>query len=133
MYQLSIRHKNRITDEATLFIDNDKQVRFIKGDNNNIKITYKTDIRLNKTYFGIGFDIHKLINVLLDTNRLYTDCFVSPYFSGYSAQKSTKNNRVFKSKRLPAKWFPGNNTIKEQNETKPCSNVSVQPKKKVNK
>ena len=78
LYQLSIRHKNRITDEATLFIDNDKQVRFIKGDNNNIKITYKTDIRLNKTYFGIGFDIHRLIK----NKKLYLGGLKIPFHSG---------------------------------------------------
>ena len=78
MYQLSIKHKNKITDEATLFIDNGKQIRFIKGDNDNIKITYKTDIRLNKTYFGIGFDIHRLIK----NKKLYLGGLRIPFHSG---------------------------------------------------
>ena len=61
LYNLSINHKAKIQDEATLFIDNNLKVKFIKGENSNIKITYKEDINMNKPYVGIGFDIHRLI------------------------------------------------------------------------
>ena len=78
LYQLSISQKNKITDEATLFVNNNKEVKFIKGNNDNIKITYKTDIKLNKTYFGIGFDIHKLIK----NKKLYLGGVKIPFHSG---------------------------------------------------
>lgn len=76
-------------------------------------------------------DINKLINVLENTNRLYSECYSSPYYSGYSPQKSTKNSRVFKSKRVTAKWVSIDSTIKMQPNT-PGSNMTVQPKKIVN-
>ena len=78
LYQLSISQKNKITDEATLFVNNNKKVKFIKGNNDNIKITYKTDIKLNKTYFGIGFDIHRLIK----NKKLYLGGVKIPFHSG---------------------------------------------------
>ena len=61
LYELAIKQKNKITDEATLFIDTDQKIKFIKGEKNNQKITFKGDIKTNKTYVGIGFDIHRLI------------------------------------------------------------------------
>jgi len=61
LYNLSTRKKNKVTDEATLFIENNLKIKFIKGENLNNKITFKEDIETNKTYFGIGFDIHKLV------------------------------------------------------------------------
>ena len=38
LYKLAVQEKNRITDEATLFINNFEKVKFIKGENNNNKI-----------------------------------------------------------------------------------------------
>jgi 4-diphosphocytidyl-2-methyl-D-erithritol synthase len=61
LYNLSIKQKIKIQDEATLFIENNLKVKFIKGENSNNKITYKEDINTNKTFIGIGFDIHRLI------------------------------------------------------------------------
>ncbi len=61
LYNLSINKKNKIQDEATLFIEKNLKIKFIKGENSNNKITYKEDIKSNKTYFGIGFDIHRLV------------------------------------------------------------------------
>ena len=78
LYKLAIQEKNRITDEATLFINNFEKVKFIKGENNNNKITYKNDIRLNKTFFGIGFDIHKLVQ----NKKLYLGGTKIPFHSG---------------------------------------------------
>ena len=61
MYNLSIEQRKLITDEATLFIEKNLRVKFIKGENLNTKITFKEDIKEKLTYFGIGFDIHRLI------------------------------------------------------------------------
>ena len=61
LYNLSIKQNKVIQDEATLFIDNDFKIKFIKGENLNDKITFKEDIKNTKTYFGIGFDIHRLM------------------------------------------------------------------------
>ena len=47
-----------------------------------------------------------LVNVLESTNRLYSDSFSSPYYSGYSVKKSTRNCRfVYKRKRFGVKWW----------------------------
>ena len=50
----------------------------IKGENSNIKITFKEDIKEKLTYFGIGFDIHKLIK----GKKLYLGGIKIPYHSG---------------------------------------------------
>ncbi len=78
LYILSNKQKNKITDEATLFIENNLKVKFIKGENLNNKITYKEDIETNKTYFGIGFDIHRLIR----DKKLFLGGIKIPYHSG---------------------------------------------------
>jgi len=78
LYKLAINQKNKITDEATLFIDNDFKVNFVKGENKNNKITFKNDIRLDKTTFGIGFDIHRLIK----NKKLFLGGIRIPFHSG---------------------------------------------------
>ena len=78
LYILSNKQKNKITDEATLFIENNLKVKFIKGENLNNKITFKEDIKTNKTYFGIGFDIHRLIK----GKKLFLGGIKVPYHSG---------------------------------------------------
>ena len=78
LYMLSTKQKNKITDEATLFIENNLKVKFIKGENLNNKITFKEDIETNKTYFGIGFDIHRLIK----DKKLFLGGIKIPYHSG---------------------------------------------------
>ena len=78
LYNLSIKQKNKITDEATLFIENNQKIKFIKGENLNNKITYKEDIGNNKTYFGIGFDIHRLIK----GKKLFLGGINIPFHSG---------------------------------------------------
>ncbi len=78
LYNLSIKQKNKINDESSLFIDNDQKVKFIKGDNQNNKITYFDDIKSSKTYFGIGFDIHKLIK----NKKLFLGGIKIPFHSG---------------------------------------------------
>ena len=78
LYNLAISQKKIINDEATLFIENDKKIKFIKGENNNNKITYLEDIKKTKNYFGIGFDIHKLIR----GKSLYLGGVKIPFHSG---------------------------------------------------
>jgi 2-C-methyl-D-erythritol 4-phosphate cytidylyltransferase/2-C-methyl-D-erythritol 2,4-cyclodiphosphate synthase len=78
LYELAINEKNKITDESTLFINKDKKIKFIKGENTNNKVTFKNDIKLNKTYFGIGFDIHRLER----NKKLYLGGAKIPFHSG---------------------------------------------------
>ena len=78
LYELAIKQKNKITDEATLFIDADQKVKFIKGEKDNQKITFKEDIKTNETYVGIGFDIHRLIK----GKTLYLGGIKIPFHSG---------------------------------------------------
>ncbi len=78
LYNLSIKHKKKVSDEASLFIDNDLKINFIKGDINNFKITYTDDIKLNKTNFGIGFDIHRLVK----GKKLFLGGTKIPFHSG---------------------------------------------------
>ena len=78
LYNLSIKQKIKIQDEATLFIENNLKVKFIKGENSNSKITYKEDINTNKTFIGIGFDIHRLIK----SKKLYLGGLKIPFHSG---------------------------------------------------
>ena len=78
LYHLSMEQKKVITDEATLFIEKNISVKFIKGENLNSKITFKEDIKEKLTYFGIGFDIHRLIK----GKTLYLGGTKIPYHSG---------------------------------------------------
>ena len=78
LYNLSVKQKPKIQDEATLFIENNLKVKFIKGENSNSKITYKEDIKNNKTFVGIGFDIHRLIK----GKKLYLGGLKIPFHSG---------------------------------------------------
>jgi 2-C-methyl-D-erythritol 4-phosphate cytidylyltransferase / 2-C-methyl-D-erythritol 2,4-cyclodiphosphate synthase len=78
LYKLSLKQKNKIQDEATLFIENNLKIKFIKGESLNNKITYKEDIKNTKTYFGIGFDIHRLIK----NKNLYLGGIKIPFHSG---------------------------------------------------
>ena len=78
IYNLSIKQKNKIQDEATLFIENNLKIKFISGETFNNKITFKEDIKNTKTYFGIGFDIHRLIQ----GKKLYLGGIKIPFHSG---------------------------------------------------
>ncbi len=78
LYDLAVKEKDKINDEASLFIKNDYKIKFIKGENKNIKITYKEDIENLKTYFGIGFDIHRLVK----GKKLYLGGIKIPFHSG---------------------------------------------------
>ena len=78
LYNLSIKQKRKIQDEATLFIDYNYKIRFIKGERSNNKITYKEDLKFTKTYHGIGFDIHRLIK----GKKLFLAGIKIPFHSG---------------------------------------------------
>jgi 2-C-methyl-D-erythritol 4-phosphate cytidylyltransferase/2-C-methyl-D-erythritol 2,4-cyclodiphosphate synthase len=78
IYDLSIKQKNTIQDEATLFINNNIRIKFINGEILNNKITFKEDIYNTKTYFGIGFDVHRLIK----NKKLYLGGIKIPFHSG---------------------------------------------------
>ena len=78
LYNLAINEKNKISDEATLFINNNHKIKFIPGENKNNKITFLNDIETTKTYFGIGFDIHKLVK----NKKLYLGGVKIPFHSG---------------------------------------------------
>ena len=78
LYELAKKKKSKISDEATLFVENNYKIKFINGDNQNNKITYKDDIKVFKTYFGIGFDIHRLII----NKKLYLGGVKIPFHSG---------------------------------------------------
>ncbi len=78
IYNLSIKQKNKVTDEATLFIENNFKIKFIKGENLNNKITYKEDLENTKTYYGIGFDVHRLVK----NKKLFLGGTKIPFHSG---------------------------------------------------
>ena len=78
LYELSIKQKNKVPDEATLFIENDTKIKFINGEISNNKITFKEDIYETKTFFGIGFDVHRLIK----NKKLYLGGVQIPFHSG---------------------------------------------------
>jgi len=78
LYNLACKEKKKVNDEATLFLNQNDKIKFIPGEHQNIKITYQNDIKISKTYFGIGFDIHKLIK----NKKLYLGGVKIPFHSG---------------------------------------------------
>ncbi len=78
LYKLAIKEKNKVSDEASFYLDQNLKVKFIKGENQNIKITYLDDTKTSKTYYGIGFDIHKLIK----NKKLFLGGIKIPFHSG---------------------------------------------------
>lgn len=77
IYELSIKKEN-VHDEASMFIRNKLKIKFINGEILNKKITFKEDVLLEKTFYGIGFDIHRLIK----NKKLYLGGVEIPYHSG---------------------------------------------------
>ena len=78
LYKIAKDQKNKVTDEATLFINKDFKIKFIPGEKANNKITYIDDIKTPKTFYGIGFDIHKLVK----NKKLYLGGLKIPFHSG---------------------------------------------------
>ena len=78
LYELALKEKGVITDEATLFINQNRKIKFISGENQNHKITYSDDIKTSKTFHGLGFDIHRLVK----DKKLFLGGAKIPYHSG---------------------------------------------------
>ena len=78
LYNLAINQKLKVSDEAALFLNNNIKVKLILGETNNNKITYFDDLKIPKTFYGIGFDIHKLIK----NKKLYLGGINIPFHSG---------------------------------------------------
>ena len=78
LYNLAKIEKIKITDEASLFINQNYKIKFIPGEIDNNKITYLKDIKIPKVYYGIGFDIHKLVK----NKILYLGGTKIPFHSG---------------------------------------------------
>ncbi len=80
LYNLSKNNKKLVTDEATLLLNNNKKIKFIKGEESNIKITTINDINQvpRKIFYGIGFDIHRLIK----NKKLFLGGVKIPFHSG---------------------------------------------------
>ena len=78
LLNLALKQNYKISDEATLFINQNYKVKFIQGENQNNKITYFNDIKTPKTYFGIGFDLHRLVK----NKKLYLGGIKIPFHSG---------------------------------------------------
>ena len=51
----------KTTDDAALLINAKKRVKLIKGEDSNYKITTTKDISKNRIFYGIGFDVHRLV------------------------------------------------------------------------
>ena len=78
LFNLSINEKSDVSDEASIFIKKNSKIKFIKGENQNNKITFIDDIKISKTFFGLGFDIHKLVK----KKKLYLGGVHIPFHSG---------------------------------------------------
>ena len=78
LYKLAIKEKNKVSDEASFYLNQNLKIKFIKGENQNSKITYLDDTKISKTYYGIGFDIHRLIK----NKKLFLGGIKIPFHSG---------------------------------------------------
>ncbi len=78
LFNLAIKDKSKVNDEATIFLNRNHKVKFIKGENSNNKITYLEDLNENKTFYGLGFDIHRLIK----NKKLFLGGVRIPFHSG---------------------------------------------------
>ena len=68
IYEKHLENMNRsIDDDAALFTNNAEKIKTILGSKKNFKITDREDLNIfkslkkSKNYFGIGFDIHKMV------------------------------------------------------------------------
>ena len=80
LFNLYKSNKEKITDEASLYLSNNRKIKFILGDRKNFKITTIDDLNYLKseTYFGIGFDVHRLIK----NKKLFLGGIKVPFHSG---------------------------------------------------
>tara|TARA_B100000700_G_scaffold308435_1_gene386139 strand:- start:2075 stop:3193 length:1119 start_codon:yes stop_codon:yes gene_type:complete len=83
-YKLLLKYSNSnkllITDDVSILINNNIKVKFISGEKENFKITQYSDLKKQNfnTYYGIGFDIHRLEK----GTKLYLGGIKIPYHSG---------------------------------------------------
>ena len=62
LYSLQSNKFNNISDDASLFTNAGKKIKIIKGEINNKKITFNSDIKMdNSIKYGLGFDVHRLV------------------------------------------------------------------------
>ena len=63
IYNLVKNNKLETTDESSLVINNNDNIKLIEGENKNFKITNRNDLihYEGRTFYGIGFDIHRLV------------------------------------------------------------------------
>jgi len=78
LLKLALKQGNNITDESSLFISSNQKIKFITGEVENAKITFHKDIKKNNIYFGIGFDVHRLIK----KKKLFLGGTKIPFHSG---------------------------------------------------
>ena len=80
LFKLYKTNKANITDEASLYLNNNKKIKFILGDKKNFKITTIDDLKYlnSENYYGIGFDVHRLIK----NKTLYLGGVKIPFHSG---------------------------------------------------
>ena len=63
IFGLTKKNKLKITDESSLVINNNDNIKFIKGEDENFKVTNRNNL-INfdrRTFYGIGFDVHRLV------------------------------------------------------------------------
>jgi 2-C-methyl-D-erythritol 4-phosphate cytidylyltransferase/2-C-methyl-D-erythritol 2,4-cyclodiphosphate synthase len=71
-------------DDSALFTEDDENVLAINGNKKNLKITDKEDLNIfkslksKKTYYGVGFDIHRLV----EHRKLYLGGIKIPFVLG---------------------------------------------------
>ena len=80
LYSLYKTNESKITDEASLYLNNNKKIKFILGDKKNFKITTIDDLKYlnSENFYGIGFDVHRLIK----DKTLYLGGVKIPFHSG---------------------------------------------------
>lgn len=81
IYQkLDAKQLQKLTDDASLFEENNKQVKIVQGSHMNLKITTKEDLnylkqlspQLSKT--GMGYDVHKFNDIESEKEQYVTLC-----------------------------------------------------------
>ena len=80
LFNLYKTNNEIITDEASLYLKNNRKIKFILGDKKNFKITTIDDLNYLKSdiYYGIGFDVHRLIK----NKKLFLGGVKIPFHSG---------------------------------------------------
>ena len=62
LYKLQYDKGADVTDDANLFVRAGKEIKIIKGEITNNKITISSDIKINNLIkYGLGFDVHRLV------------------------------------------------------------------------